>query len=368
MDISEILTKDSFTADEIACLLKAEEGDKKLLFEEVARIKAMYLQNKVFFRGLIEFSNCCNKNCLYCGIRKDNSHIRRYTLADEEILDAARFAFENRYGSIVLQSGERGGEGFAKRIEDLLKNIYRLSIGRLKVTLSCGEQSFDTYRRWYEAGADRYLLRIESSNPALYKKLHPDDGHHHFKTRSTCLDDLRKVGYQVGTGVMIGLPFQTCEDLANDLLFMKQIDVDMVGMGPYLEHLHTPLYELRGCLLPKEERLQLTLKMIAVLRLMMKDINIAATTALQAIDPMGREKALKAGANVIMPNITPRKYRSDYKLYENKPCTEEDADECLPCLKARITLAGHEIAWGEWGDSEHFRKRDTKKAQVTGDK
>jgi biotin synthase len=354
MNLSEILLRESFSVEEIAFLLQAEASEKAMLFERAAKLKEMHVQNKVYFRGLIEFSNRCRKNCLYCGIRRDNLHVKRYTLTDEEILNAARFAFESRYGSVVLQSGERGGDGYAKKIESLLKKISRLFQGRLRVTLSCGEQSYETYRRWFESGASRYLLRIESSNPELYKKLHPDDGLHRFETRMTCLEDLKKAGYQVGTGVMIGLPFQTYEDLANDLLFMKHFDIDMVGMGPYLEHPHTPLYEFRDRLLPKKERFQLSLKMIAVLRLMMKDINIAAATALQAIDPMGREKALKVGANVIMPNITPGKFRNDYKLYENKHCTDENADDCQSCLEARIALAANEIAYDEWGDSQHF--------------
>jgi biotin synthase len=357
MNMSEILIRESCSVEEIAYLLQAKDSEKAMLFEESAKVKEAFVQNKVYFRGLIEFSNRCRKNCLYCGIRKDNMVVKRYSLMDEEILDAARFAFESRYGSIVLQSGELEGEGFTRRIENLLKKIFMLSNGGLRVTLSCGEQSYETYRRWFEAGASRYLLRIESSNPELYKKLHPNDRHHRFETRRKNLDDLKKAGYQVGTGVMIGLPFQTFEDLANDLLFMKQFDIDMVGMGPYLEHPHTPLYEFRDRLISREERFQLALKMIAILRLMMKDINIAAATALQAIDPMGREKALKVGANVIMPNITPGKYRNDYKLYENKPCTDENADDCQTCMEARIALAGHEIAYDEWGDSAHFKRR-----------
>lgn len=358
MNVSEILIREPYTVDEIAYLLQAEDSEKAMLFEKAAQVKEAFVQNKVYFRGLIEFSNRCRKNCLYCGIRRDNVHVRRYSLTDEEILDAARFACENRYGSVVLQSGERGGDEYTKRIEHLLKKIGQLSNGGLRVTLSCGEQSYETYRRWLEAGASRYLLRIETSNPELYKKLHPNDRYHRFEMRRKSLDDLKKAGYQVGTGVMIGLPFQTYEDLANDLLFMKQFDIDMVGMGPYLEHPHTPLYAFRERLLSREDRFQLALKMIAVLRLMMKDINIAAATALQAIDPMGREKALKVGANVIMPNITPGKYRNDYTLYENKPCTDENADDCQSCLEARIALVRHEIAYDEWGDSEHFKERE----------
>lgn len=357
MNVNDIVAKDRFTAEEIVYLLQVTGNEKKLLYEKAENTRKFHLQNKVYFRGLIEFSNYCSKNCFYCGIRKDNVNINRYDLSDEEILSSARFAFESHYGSIVLQSGELAGSGFTLRIENLLKQIAHFSNGRLRVTLSCGEQSFDTYKRWFEAGATRYLLRIESSNPDLYKKLHPEDPNHRYETRRRCLDDLKKAGYQVGTGVMIGLPFQTYEDLAGDLLFMKEFDIDMVGMGPYLEHRHTPLYAYRHVLLAKEDRFQLSLKMIAVLRLMMKDINIAASTALQAIDKMGREKALKAGANVIMPNITPGKYRNDYKLYENKPCTDENAKDCQSCLETRIALSGHEIAYDEWGDSEHFRKK-----------
>jgi biotin synthase len=363
MIISEILSRDFYTPEEIVFLLKAEDKDKSLLFEKAARVKETHVFNKVYFRGLIEFSNRCVKNCFYCGIRRENRQVKRYTLSDKDILEAARFAFENHYGSIVMQSGELDGAGYKKRIETLLRKINRLYDGKLRVTLSCGEQSFETYSRWFEAGASRYLLRIESSNPFLYRKLHPDDQHHRFETRQRCLDDLKRAGYQVGTGVMIGLPFQTTEDLANDLLFMQQIDIDMVGMGPYLEHRHTPLYEFRDQLMSKEDRFQLTLKMIAILRLMMKDINIAATTALQAIDPMGREKALKVGANVIMPNITPGQYRDNYRLYENKPCTGENAEDCLVCLETRIALTGNEIAYDEWGDSKHFIGREMRQGK-----
>ncbi len=317
------------------------------------------MENKVYFRGLIEFSNICAKNCFYCGIRKDNELTKRYNLSDKEILDAARFAFENKYGSLVLQSGELESPAFTRRIDDLLKKIRDLSDGKLRVTLSVGEQSEETYRQWFNSGAHRYLLRIESSNPELYKKIHPDDESHRFEKRLEALRTLQRTGYQTGTGVMIGLPFQTLEDMAGDLLFMKEFNIDMVGMGPYIEHTNTPLYKFREMLLPKEERFQLTLKMIAILRIMMKDINIAAATALQSIDKIGREKAIKIGANVIMPNITPGHYRDDYKLYENKPCTDENADDCTSCLEARIALSQNEIAFGEWGDSIHYKKRNT---------
>jgi biotin synthase len=353
-----ILKKELLTREDIVYLLGLRGAEKSQLFTESARVKEKHVGNKVYFRGLIEFSNVCLKNCLYCGIRHENSHVHRYNLTDEEIIDAAVFAAENNYGSLVLQSGEIQHASFTRRMEKLLTAIHKATDGKLRITLSCGEQSGDTYKVWHDSGAHRYLLRIESSNPELYKKLHPNNENHSYQRRLDSLFSLQQAGYQVGTGVMIGLPFQTPDDLAGDLLFMKQFNIDMVGMGPYLEHEETPLYEFRDMLLPREERFQLTLKMIAILRILMKDINIAATTALQAIDKLGREKAIKIGANVIMPNITPGKYRDDYLLYQNKPCTDENPDDCKTCLEARIALADNVIAYGEWGDSGHFQKRD----------
>jgi len=357
-EINEILQKSHFSHADIVHMLGLQGKEKTCLFERAAQVKARGIGNRVYFRGLIEFSNICRKNCLYCGIRLDNRNVRRYMLSDDEIISAARFAAENRYGSLVIQSGEVESKSFTGRIENLLRNIHKATGGELRITLSCGEQEHETYKRWYESGAHRYLLRIESSNPELYARLHPRDNDHKFLRRIGCLNSLQETGYQVGTGVMIGLPFQTMDDLAGDLLFMEQFNIDMVGMGPYLEHNGTPLYELRHLLMPREERFQITLKMIAVLRIMMNDINIAATTALQAIDKMGREKAIKVGANVIMPNITPGNHRDDYLLYQDKPCTDENASDCKTCLEARIALADNEIAYGEWGDSGHFRKRN----------
>jgi biotin synthase len=305
----------------------------------------------------VEFSNICGKNCHYCGIRRDNKNITRYNLGDKEILDAVRFAHDNKYASVVLQSGEIESHGFTDRIEKLLKEIKKISNNGIGITISLGEQKPEVYRRWFDAGAHRYLLRIETSNPDLYKKIHPDDGKHDFNRRLECLQSLKNIGYQTGTGIMAGLPFQTIEDIAGDIMFMKNFDIDMVGLGPYIEHRDTPMFEQRDLLMPPLRRFTLTLKIIALLRVIMKDINIAAATALQAIDPMGREKAIMAGANVIMPNITPGKYRNDYKLYDNKPCTDEEAEDCTNCLEARIHMAGDDVGFGEWGDSKHFIKR-----------
>lgn len=357
--IEHILLQDTFSKESLVALLSAGEEERKLLFARSEALKNEYVGNKVYYRGLIEFSNLCGKNCLYCGIRAGNKNAHRYEVTEKEVLDAARYAWENRFGSLVIQAGERSGADYVKRIERLVKMIKQMSNDELGITLSLGEQSEDTYRRWFEAGAHRYLLRIEVSNPELYPKYHPNNKTHDYHERLNALYRLRKVGYQVGTGVMIGLPFQTTEDLADDLLFFKEHDIDMVGMGPYIEHEDTPMYQYRHLLLPKMDRFYLSLKMVAVLRILMKDINIAATTAMQAIDPLGREKSIKVGANIIMPNLTPTKYRDDYLLYEDKPCTDEDAEECKRCLEARIHMAGGKIGYGEWGDSKHFKRRSS---------
>lgn len=360
MNIDNLLQKETFTKDELVFLLSCEGDDKTKLFSNAAEVKARYVGRKVYFRGLIEMSNICRKNCLYCGIRAGNNQVHRYTLTDEEVLDAALFAWKNRYGSIAIQTGEVSTAEFVTRIENLLDKINQATNHELGITLSLGEQTEETYRRWYSKGGIRYLLRIESSNRELYSKLHPNDGHHVYDERIECLRALKRVGYQVGTGVMIGLPFQTLEHLAEDLLWMQEMDVDMVGMGPYVEHPNTPLYQYRHTLLPLTERFNLALKMTALLRILMKDINIAAPTALQAIDPLGREKAIKVGANIVMPNITPGAYRNDYKLYENKPCTDDAADDCKSCLEARIQLTGDEIGYGEHGNSKHYYQRNQK--------
>ncbi len=355
--ISEILNKTELTISDIVRLLKTKGADRQELFEYSAGIKGKYVQNKVYLRGLIEFSNICGKDCYYCGIRRSNIKVKRYDLSEDDILNAAYYAYKNNYGSIVMQSGELKSDKFTERITRLLEKISEFSDKKLRVTLSCGEQSYEVYKQWLDAGADRYLLRIEASNKTLYEKLHPNDELHSYDNRLQALKDLRRAGYQTGTGVMIGLPFQTYEDLANDLLWMQSIDIDMVGMGPYLEHKDTPLYQFRDLLLPKEDRFDLSLKMIAILRILMPDINIAASTAMQTIHPQGREKAIAVGANVFMPNITPCYVRGEYKLYEDKPCTDESPEDCRACVENRIASVSHDVAYGEAGDSLHFVKR-----------
>ncbi len=356
----EILKRTDLSIEDVITLLQTNKEDRNKIFTHAAKVKADYVGKKVYYRGLIEMSNICSKNCYYCGIRLDNKSTERYDISDVEIIDAIKFAHQSNYGSVVLQAGEISSPQFTKRISNLLKQIKDISNNELGITISLGEQPDEVYQEWFESGAHRYLLRIESSNPDLYYKLHPKNKKHDFETRLACLKSLQKAGYQTGTGVMIGLPFQTYEDLANDLFFMRDFDIDMCGMGPYIEHKETPLYEHKDLLMPLEDRFTLTLKMIALLRIIMKDINIASATALQAIDPIGREKAIKVGANIIMPNVTPGMYRDNYKLYENKPCTDEEAADCTNCMEMRIGITGDDIGYGEWGDSKHFAKRAQK--------
>lgn len=321
---------------EIIELLKG--GDKQL-FARAAAARDAAIGPAIYLRGLIEYSNICSKNCLYCGIRK-SSVSGKYTLDLKQILQAAEYAANNHYGSIVLQGGENSSPTHIDKIERIVKEISHTGLG---ITLSLGEQSPETYRRWLEAGATRYLLRIEASDRALYEKIHPADDN--YDRRLKALHDLREAGYQVGTGVMVGLPFQTVDNLADDLLFMREMDIDMCGMGPYIVAENTPLAAYSTLLQPEETRLEITLRMIAILRLMMPDINIAATTALQAIDPDGRLRAIDAGANVVMPNLTPTDAKSQYILYKNKP------------MELDMRILERNVKYGDRGDSAHFEAR-----------
>ena len=322
------------------------------LMSRAYAVKARVWGKRVALRGLVEISNICAKNCLYCGIRRGNTKTVRYRMSEDEVFAAVAWAAENRYGSVVLQSGEVADEANALFVERILKRV-RAELGDSPgITLSLGEQPDNVYRRWLDAGATRYLLRIETSDPVIYARIHPAG--HSWQARRQCLRSLRRLGYITGTGVMIGLPGQDEDSLAHDIAFFRDEGVDMVGMGPYIAHPDTPL-AAEAPRLGRERLLELSLRMIAAVRLAIPDANIASTTALQAIDPEGREKGLLAGANVIMPNITPRKYRGEYLLYPGKPCVGEDSELCRGCLERRVKSIGEEIAWGERCDPLHFK-------------
>ncbi len=355
--VDYILKKDSLSRRDIINLLSIQKHeDQEKVYAKAREVRDLSAGNGINLRGLIEFSNKCRKNCLYCGVRASNIKVDRYQIPEDEVMKCVEHALEHNYGSVVLQSGEKTNAEFVDVIDSILKKIKQVSNGSLGVTLSCGEQSEETYQRWYDSGAHRYLLRIESSNMDLYSSIHPQDSLHHYGNRLVALQKLRKIGYQVGSGVMIGLPNQTVEDLADDLLTLQKLDVDMVGMGPFIEHSDTPLYAFKDIIPSKEERLRLSLLMVAVLRILMKDINIASATALDTLDPEGRIKAMKAGANVLMPNLTPVKYRENYFLYENKPYLLE-ADELIEQLRAKGLIYNGEAQHQQWGDSKHYLSR-----------
>lgn len=350
---------EALSREALRTLLELRDPDGlRALFDCAYAVKTKHVGRVVYFRGLIECGNVCAKNCRYCGIRRGNRQVERFEMDEAEMVREALWAWEADYGSCVIQAGERRDEAFAEKIERVLRRIAEATAGRMGITISLGEQSEETYRRWREAGAHRYLLRIETSNPELYAKIHPPD--HRFEDRLECLAALRRTGYQVGTGTMMGLPGQTPEDLADDVLFLKRLDVDMVGMGPYIPHRDTPM----GREIPlysaerKRAALGLALKMIAVTRIVLKDVNIAAATALQALEPDGREQALRCGANVVMPNLTETEYRSKYSLYEGKPCTEENSAACRGCLLRRIEAIGERVGFGRRGDAPHYRRRN----------
>lgn len=353
--LDKIRNEIKLSAADLRRILETEDREiLERIFREACRIKHQYVGDKVYFRGLIEFSNICVKDCFYCGIRKSNKKLRRFKMAEDEIVKTALRADENNYGSLVLQGGEIAGDEYTAFIERVVGRIKAESRGRLGITLSLGEQSPEVYRRWFAAGAHRYLLRIETSNEKLYEKIHPAD--HSFRRRLACLREIKKAGYQVGTGVMIGLPGQTMEDLAEDILFFEREDVDMLGMGPYIVHDATPLAEKAGDF-DKEKQFMLGLKMIAACRIYLRDVNIAAATALQALNPRGRELGVRAGANIVMPNITAAEYRADYRLYNDKPCLDEDSSMCKNCLQRRLASVNAAVGYGEWGDSPHFLKK-----------
>lgn len=333
-------------------ILQSTDADElQNLLAEAFSCRIANLGNAVYLRGLIEFSNCCERNCFYCGIRKDNKDIQRYRLSAEEIIAIAMEAYKQGYHSLALQSGEISSDREVDFIAGVIKRIKELSIagsyGSIGITLSIGELSYQQYLKLWEAGAHRYLLRIETSDEALFKKIHPP--WQSLKQRLECLDALKEIGFQVGTGVMIGLPGQSYEHLVKDLQFFRERDIDMLGMGPYIAHPSAPLSKVKTE--PGFDPYLTSIKMTALARLMMPDINMVASTALQSLHPDGLKMALQAGANIVMPIQTPEANRSDYTLYANKQYKSIDK------LSEEIQSCGLELNYWKWGDSLHYYRR-----------
>lgn len=316
-----------YSLSEIKEMLLLEEEEAFALYEEANSLTEKLFGKSIFVRGIIEFSNVCAKNCLYCGIRRGNKNVKRYHIGKEDLKKIIMDAHNDNFKTIVLQSGEV--DVYDNDITEVIE--YVKSKCDIAITLSMGEKSREQYIEWKNAGADRYLLRIETTNRKLFENLHPDDD---FDNRLKSLMTLKELGYEVGTGVMIGLPKQTEEDLASDILFFKENDFDMLGVGPFIPHNETPLRDI------KSVNMSMVLNFLSAMRLVTYDTNIPATTSMATLDKEGREKALNAGANVIMPNYTPQKYRESYKLYDNKICTKEDAEHTMEFTKKTVERAG----------------------------
>lgn len=353
----------------IRWLRETDERRLQDLWGRADAIRREYVGDAVFLRGLIEISNICSRDCHYCGIRASRSDVSRYRMTAAEILACAEQAVQFGYGTVVLQSGEDYGltrEWMAELIRRL-KAIPNRS-GPLAVTLGLGERSDDDLMAWKAAGADRYLLRFETSNRELYELIHPPLGGRH-SDRLALLRRLREIGYEVGSGVMIGIPGQTYEDLAADIEWFGRLDLDMIGVGPFLPHPETPLGKGDSTLkLPVEERVPndelMTCKVVALARLTCPAANIPSTTALATISPEnGRELGLMRGANIIMPNLTPPEYRCRYEIYPDKACLHETAGHCQGCIHGRILSIGRTIGVGR-GDSPNRSRRGPSVARV----
>ncbi len=336
----------ALTKQEWVSLLTGFTDEDRAFAAETARgISRNHFGNRVFIRGIIEFSNYCKNDCLYCGIRRSNPNAQRYRLTDDEILECCAEGYEIGYRTFVLQSGE-DLTYTAERIAALVRRI-KASFPDCAVTLSLGEKEYEEYAMMREAGADRYLLRHETANAAHYAKLHPEKMS--YAHRMKCLEDLKSLGFQTGAGMMIGAPFQTAEHLAEDMLFLRSFEPHMIGMGPFLPHKDTPFAaEPKGSY-------EMTLFLLSLCRIMLPNVLLPATTALGTIRPQGREQGILAGANVIMPNLSPTAVRKKYMLYDNKICTEDRSADCRFCLHQRMKSIGYEIAVtrGDYQDEEN---------------
>lgn len=303
-------------------------------------VRRTHVGDEVHLRGLIEFSSYCKQNCLYCGLRRDNKNAVRYRLTKEQIVGFARNARDYGYKTVVLQSGE-DPYFTADRMKEIISEVKKFD---LAITLSIGEKTYEEYQAYKEAGADRYLIRIETTDKNLYSKLDPDMD---WQNRLTCLEQLKGLGFEVGTGCLVGLPEQTLESLADDILFFKKINADMIGIGPFIPSANTPLKDAQG------GSFELALRVMAITRLLLPDINIPATTAMETLNPQGRLIALQSGANVVMPNVTEGDYRKYYEIYPGKICINDTPAKCRGCITGKISSINRTVS-NDYG----FRKKD----------
>lgn len=335
MEIARQFIKERILSRDEFVLLLQQSGDadvREMLRQEAFALCRKYYGNKVYIRGLIEFTNYCKNNCYYCGIRRDNRNVRRYRLT-EEILSCCREGYELGYRTFVLQGGD--DPYFTdERMTELIRRIKE-NHPDCAITLSIGEREKESYRKFREAGADRYLLRHETADEAHYRSLHPQEMS--LSHRMQCLYDLKELGYQVGAGFMVGSPGQTLVNIADDLLFLHRLQPEMVGIGPFIPH-HDTRYAGE-----KAGSVDMTIFLLSVIRILLPKVLLPATTALGTMDPFGREKGLLAGANVVMPNLSPEKNRKDYSLYDNKICTGEEAAQSIAALRKKVESVGCQV-------------------------
>ncbi|MFQ7565501.1 MAG: [FeFe] hydrogenase H-cluster radical SAM maturase HydE [Clostridium perfringens] len=329
--------------DEIIALLKDDSINEEL-FKAADEVRKKYLGDEVHLRGLIEFTNICKRNCMYCGLRRDNKNLNRYRLSHEEIIDFAKKAVGYVYKTLVLQGCE-DDYYTVERLVPIVKDLKALGVA---LTLSIGERPFEEYEALKKAGADRFLLRIETTDRELYEELDPGMSH---ENRIQCLKNLRKLGYEVGSGCLVGLPGQKIESLADDILFFKELDVDMNGIGPFIPNEDTPLKDAEG------GQFELALKVMAIVRLLLPDINIPATTAMETLNKQGRVIALQCGANVVMPNVTEGEYRKLYALYPGKICTGDTPAHCRGCISGKIRGIGRIVSDGPGFRANGFKPK-----------
>lgn len=340
--VEKLIANRELTKEEYVMLLKASEDaeERERLKTEAVRLRKKYYGDKVFTRGLIEFTNYCKNDCYYCGIQRSNRNARRYRLTKEEILECCKEGYGLGFRTFVLQGGE--DPWFTdERMVEIIRGIKE-TYPDCALTLSIGEKTYESYRKFREAGADRYLLRHETADDAHYRMLHPASMK--LETRKNCLYDLKALGYQVGAGFMVGSPGQTLETLAEDLKFLKELQPHMVGIGPFLPHHET---RFAG---EKAGSVDMTLFLLSVIRILLPKVLLPATTALGTADPRGREKGIEAGANVVMPNLSPVRNRKQYELYDHKICTGDEAAECRVCLARRMQSVGYRLV-DERGDA-----------------
>lgn len=330
--IETLRTQRDLSDEELTALITRESDDKDL-FAAADAVRREHYGTDVFLRGLIEFTNVCQNDCYYCGIRKSNAQAQRYRLTQEQILHSCENGYRMGFRTFVLQGGEdpRNTDAWVCSMVDKIKTAHP----DCAVTLSIGEQSRASYQAYFDAGADRYLLRHETASDAHYRRLHPEEMS--LANRKRCLFDLKDIGYQVGAGFMVGSPWQTPKELVADLRFLQELQPDMIGIGPFIPHHETPFADKQS------GTLEFTLRMLSILRLLFPYVLLPATTALGTISPIGRELGLKAGANVMMPNLTPTDARKYYDLYDNKICMDEEAAKYRLCQEGRVRSVGYQI-------------------------